>query len=87
MNPCEELRQFWITRFHERGEEIIPFFVNSTLSRQLWLNKYKELPPIEQMDEKEKKEMKQYVIALFPNKTTAEKLEACKIIYTVGCCI
>lgn len=87
MNPCEELRQFWVGQFHARGEEMIPFFVNTTLSRQLWLNKYKELPPIESMNEKEKKEMKQYVIAMFPNKTTAEKLEACKIIYTVGVCL
>jgi hypothetical protein len=84
MNPCEELRDFWIKKFHERGEELIPFFVNSTLSRKLWMEKYKTLIPIEQMPEDEKMEMKKYVRALFPDKTPAEKLEACKVIYTVG---
>jgi hypothetical protein len=84
MNPCESLRRFWLEKFHEKGEAIMPFLVNSTLSKQLWLNKYKELPPIETMPEKEKKEMKQYVISMFPEKTIEEKLEACKIIYTIG---
>lgn len=84
MNPCEEIRQFWLGKFHARGEEMIPFLVNSTLSKKLWLEKYKELPPIEKMPEKEKKEMKQFVISMFPNKTTAEKLDCCRIIYTIG---
>lgn len=84
MNPCDEIRDRWLGKFHARGEEMLPFFVNSSLARMLWLSKYKSLPPIEEMPEKEKKEMKQYVIAMFPNKTVEEKLEACKIIYTVG---
>jgi hypothetical protein len=36
------------------------------------------------MPGKEKKEMKSYVIAMFPDKTIEEKLDACKIIYTIG---
>ena len=48
------------------------------------LEKYKSLEPIEKMPEKEKKEMKKYVISLFPEKTPEEKVEACKIIYTIG---
>jgi len=84
MNECESLRQFWINRFNRYGEQVLPFQVNSSLMRKLWLSKYKELPPIEEMPEKEKKEMKAYIIAMFPEKTIAEKLEACKIIYTLG---
>ena len=55
--------------------------------KKLWLSKYKSLPPIEDMPEKEKKEMKSYVIAMFPTKTIEEKLNACKIIYTIGNCL
>jgi len=36
------------------------------------------------MPEGEKKELKKYVHELFPNKTVQEKLEAAKIIYTIG---
>lgn len=84
MNECESLRQFWIQKFNMRGEEVLPFQCNSSLMKMLWLSKYKELPPIEEMPEKEKKEMKAYVINMFPKKTPEEKLEACKIIYTIG---
>lgn len=45
------------------------------------MEKYKTLIPIEQMPEDEKMEMKKYVRALFPDKTPAEKLEACKVLY------
>jgi hypothetical protein len=84
MNPCESIRQFWVGEFNKFGEQVLPFQCNSTLMRSLWMNKYKELPPIEEMPEKEKKEMKTYVISMFPNKTIEEKLEACKVIYTIG---
>jgi hypothetical protein len=69
---------------HRSGEESIPFLVNSRVSKTCFLEAYKKLPPIEQMPDKEKKEMKQYIIGLFPEKTIHEKLEACKIVYTIG---
>lgn len=84
MNPAESLRKYWIEEFNKYGEQILPFQCNSSLMKLLWLNKYKELPPIEMMPGKEKKEMKSYVIAMFPDKTIEEKLDACKIIYTIG---
>jgi len=87
MSVEESLRQFWISEFNKLGEQVLPFQVNSTVMKKLWLSKYKSLPPIEQMPEKEKSEMKKYVISMFPNKTIEEKLEACKIIYTIGNCL
>lgn len=84
MNECESLRQYWIAEFNKYSEQVLPFQCNSSLMKTLWLSKYKELPPIEEMPEKEKKEMKSYVIAMFPSKTVIEKLESCKIIYTIG---
>jgi len=70
--------------FQKKGEESIPFLVNSRVSRLCFLAAYKHIEPIEKMPEKEKKEMKKYVISLFPEKTPEEKIEACKIIYTIG---
>jgi len=84
MNPAESMRQYWIGEFNRLGESVLPFQVNSNLMKKLWLSKYKTLPPIEEMPDKDKKEMKAYVIAMFPEKTIQEKLDACKIIYTIG---
>lgn len=84
MKPVSDLIDFWLGKFHEEGEKIIPFFVNCQLPRTIFLSRYKSLPPIEEMPEKEKKEMKAYVLAMFPEKSIEEKLIACKIIYTVG---
>lgn len=84
MTITQDLIDFWLGKFYARGEELIPFFVNCSLPRQVWLSRYKTLPPIEEMPEREKKEMWSYVNDLFPEKTKEEKAEAAKIIYTVG---
>lgn len=78
------IEKVYLPYFYKTGEAAIPFFVNGIISRQAFLSAYKDFPPIEEMPENHKKEMKRYVIDLFPNKTIQEKLEACKIIYTLG---
>ena len=80
----ELIQEVFLPQFNREGEKVIPFLVDSAISKQAFLSAYKKLPPIEQMDGKEKKEMKKYVVDLFPNKTPEEKIEACKIIYTIG---
>lgn len=70
--------------FQKHGEQAIPFLVDGNVSSMAFLSAYKSLPPIDQMEEKEKREMKLYIISLFPNKTTAEKLDACRIVYAIG---
>lgn len=74
----------YLPYFHKHGEDAIPFLVNGSLSGKCFLAAYKHLPPIEEMPDKEKKEMEQYVINLFPEKSEEEKVDACKIIYTIG---
>lgn len=76
--------EVYLPYFNKEGERAIPLLVNARISRLCFLSAYKHLPPIEQMEVKEKTEMKRYVINLFPEKTIQEKLEACKIIYTIG---
>jgi hypothetical protein len=78
------IENVFLPYFHKKGEDAIPFLVNSRVSRLAFLSAYEKLPPIEAMDEKEKKEMKKYIIDLFPNKTIQEKLEACKVVYALG---
>lgn len=78
------IKKVYIPHFHQNGESAIPFLVNGLLSSKVFLSAYKNLSPIEQMEKKEKDEMKKYVRDLFPNKTPEEKLIACKIIYTIG---
>lgn len=78
------IEKVYLPQFHKHGEKAIPSFVNSSVARQAFISAYKSLPPIEQMPEKEKKEMKQFVNETFPGTTPQFRLEACKIVYTVG---
>lgn len=78
------IEKIYLPLFNEKGEAALPFLVNTQISKMSFLAAYKRLPPIEQMPEKEKKEMKKFVINLFTEKNIQEKLEACKIIYTIG---
>lgn len=84
MNWIKPLVDNFLNHFQKEGESAIPFLVNGKVSSRVFLIEYKKLPPIEQMPEKEKKEMKLFVNDLFPEKTQEEKAIACKIIYTMG---
>lgn len=71
-------------RSGEDSENWLKVLLTSSISRMAFLSAYKDLPPIEQMPEKEKEEMKQYVHGLMQGKSVEEKVIACKIIYTIG---
>lgn len=80
----KELIQYYLDEFQRRGEAAVVDICNLSVPSRIILEKYKTLAPIEEMEEKEKKEMKQYIIEIFPNKTIQEKLNCCKIFYTIG---
>jgi len=80
----KELMDMYLGVFQARGESALVAICNCNVPSQVVLSAYKKLPPIEQMPDNEKKEMKQYVRETFPNKTAEEKMNACKIIYTIG---
>lgn len=84
LDVTKKLVVIYMDHFQKEGEAAIPFLVNGTLSSKILLIAYKDLPPIEEMPDKEKKEMKQYIIDLFPDKSVEEKLDCCRIIYTIG---
>lgn len=74
----------YLRKFNEIGEPFLKTICNCKVPSEIMLSEYRKLPPIEQMPDKEKKEMKAYVIAMFPEKTIEEKLICCKVIYTIG---
>lgn len=87
MNPCEQMRQFYLQKFNEQGEEVLPVLCSLDLPVKLFMEKYKSLSPIELLDPEEKTKMKQYVHEMFLGKDAEFKLRAAKVIYTIGSCI
>lgn len=86
-NQCtmfRELLQMYLDYFQNNGEPSLKIICNCDVPSKIILNAYKKLPPIEDMNEREKKEMKRYVIDMFPEKSPEEKVKCCKIIYTIG---
>lgn len=84
MKVFEEIRQFYLQKFQEQGEDIIPIICNLKVAQAVFLNAYENVEQIEELPEKEKLELKKYVIELFPNKDAEFRLMACKIIQAFG---
>lgn len=74
----------YLNEFQQKGEPILKVICNCVVPSKVILAKYKTIEPIETMGEKEKTEMKKYVNELFPGETPQFRLNACKIIYTIG---
>jgi len=58
--------------------------LTGTVSRMAFLSAYRDLPPIETIPEKERKESELYISELIPEITEEDKLTACKVLYTIG---
>lgn len=84
MQIYKTLLDVYLGKFMAVGEPALVAICNCKIPSEIIMWAYKSLPPIEEMPEKEKKDLKQYVIDLFPNKTIQEKLICCKIVYTIG---
>lgn len=84
MNVTDSVINHFKELFYQRGEDVLPFSVNSSLSKLLFLSKYNTLEPFFDRPVNEQDEMIAYVGDLFPEKTAEQKAEACKIIYTIG---
>lgn len=83
--PFDELLvKIYIPYFHQHGEAALKFLVEGQISSKSFLSVYKEMPPIEELSDIEKKKLKETAIALFPEKSVEELVSACKIIYSIG---
>ncbi len=80
----KELLEYYLSYFQQHGESALKTICNCIVPSKIILDQYRKLPPIETMGEKEKIEMKQYVIENWPHKSTEEKVEICKVVYTIG---
>lgn len=80
----EMIAKIFLPCFHKHGESSFKFLINGNISSQAFLSVYKELEPIEKMEPVAKKNLKMLCIKMFPEKTPAEMITACKIIYTIG---
>lgn len=65
-------------------QTILKGYCNNTVPRNIWLWKYKSLPPIENFPAEEKNKWKAFVNEIFPGTTPVFRLEAVKIIYAIG---
>lgn len=84
-SPFDELiAKVFIPHFHKYGEDSFRCLVNGNVSSVSFLSVYKSLEPIEKMESVAKKNLKMLCIKMFPEKTPAEMITACKIIYTIG---
>ena len=79
-----ELLSYYLRYFTQYGEPSVKTICNCVVPSKIILEEYRKLPPIEKMGEKEKQELKEYVMELFPEKTIEEKVIAAKVIYTIG---
>jgi hypothetical protein len=84
MKMFESLFQMYLNEFQQKGEPVLKAICNCAVPSKVILEKYKTIAPIEMMNDKEKSEMKKYVNGLFPGATPQFRLDACKIIYTIG---
>lgn len=78
----------YLKGYRERsGEEADRWLVGlltSKISIMSFMAAYRDLPLIETMPEKEKKEMELYIQELLPKATDEEKQTACKVLYSIG---
>lgn len=74
----------YLKMFNKDGEGFLKAVCNCKVPSDVILEKYKNLVPIENIGEKEKQELWEYAGELFPDKTREEKLNCCRIVYTIG---
>jgi hypothetical protein len=86
MNFCDPLREkiLWLLQTSPNYQESLKAICTLRVPRMLFLDKYKSLPPIEAFEKEDKDGWKKFVNEIFPRTPPQFRLEAVKIIYTVG---
>lgn len=65
-------------------QDILKSLCVMTLSRKAFLKKYESLPSLETVSNEEKVNWRKFVNEIFPDENPEFRLEAMKIIYTIG---
>lgn len=80
----QQLVSYYLNEFSQKGEPALKTICNCKVPSEIILMEYKKLTPIENLPEKDKKELKLYVIDMFKGKTKEELVNCAKITYTIG---
>jgi len=81
------LAGLYLDMFYQRGGEALPTLTKLTAPKLVWLSIYKDFPPIESISKKERWDLFRYVIASFPEYERMDKMDAARIVYTIGNCL
>ena len=73
----------WVESYQEYSHTLKSYCTLS-VPKEVFLHKYKSLPPIETIPTEEKIEWRKFVNEAFPGTTPEFRLDALKIIYTIG---
>jgi len=65
-------------------EKAVKAYCTLTVPRNIFLSRYKTLPPIETIPNEEKIQWRLFVNEAFPNTTPQFRLDAIKILYCIG---
>lgn len=85
MSIEQSMIDFYLNLFQKGdAEQLIPVYCTLEIPRQIFLHKYKSLPPIEGIPEEEKIEWRKFVNNLFPGFSQSFRLDAIRIIYCLG---
>lgn len=80
----DNLFNFYLNEFCKIGEPYLKTIANCAIPSKVVRMKYKELPPIESLDEHQKKELWQYANESYPDETETFKIQFVQIVYTIG---
>jgi len=70
---------------HEKKEAAIKTICNCKVPSDVMLVEYRKLKiKLEDLPTEQKKELWDYAYELFPNRTSQERLNVCKIIHVIG---
>lgn len=77
----------YLNEFTINGEPVLKALINSDVPRKIVVERYERFPKeqrLETMSSKDKKELWEYVKELLPHGTKQQRLDAAKVVFTIG---
>lgn len=84
MSLFKPLLDYYLGCFQSQGEPALQTICNCTVPSEVVLSEYKKLTPIENLSEKEKRELWEYAKEKYPEGNDETRIRFTKIVYTIG---
>ena len=85
MKEYAPIIEMCLLQVYEKKEDAIKTICNCKIPSHVMLVEYSKLKvKLEDLPTEQKKELWDYAYRLYPNKTSQERLNVCKIIHTIG---